>query len=489
MKTLLIVEDEKIIRQGIKIMVQRSGVPVETIIECNNGELALEIIKEQKIDVMFTDIRMPKMNGIELVNQMQSCEHKPLTVAISGYDDFSYAVEMLRKGVREYLLKPIERDKLTEILKKLNAEIEDSHKKVQKDLNIGYQQMKHMLLAEHVEEVEKETIESQYAEYFLKGEYYVCCQSAKEREPVGMGDYILLEKIREHDIFIISVEDMDFFQKNVFANEYIGISRRHMGISQLRDAYQEALVMRKQAFLRMKESAMAEDERERIPEELIKEARKLVTPEANLQRVQQIGTERTEELLKSIRQLFFVAKNGRITPIQFENCIASFLEELEQTYKGILEEKKDELLSCKRIWTAKNIVEYEERLNGFIMWLHESIHQQFDVNRNTQKIGKAIEYIEEHYADDLNMAVVSNYISMNYSLFSSLFKQHTGSNFVNYLRDIRIREAKKLLAENDMKIIEISQKVGYDNEKHFMKIFKSVCGVSPSEYRKNMNCH
>ena len=83
------------------------------------------------------------------------------------------------------------------------------------------------------------------------------------------------------------------------------------------------------------------------------------------------------------------------------------------------------------------------------------------------------------------MAVVSNYISMNYSLFSYSFKQYTGSNFVNYLKEIRMREAKKLLTETDMKIIEISQAVGYDNEKHFMKIFKATCRVSPTEYRHN----
>lgn len=124
MKTVLIVEDEKMIRQGIKTMIMRSGVPIETIMECNNGETALEILKEQEIDVMFTDIRMPKMDGIELVQKMQSLEHIPLTVAISGYDDFAYAVEMLRNGVREYILKPIEREKITEILKKLFPLIE-----------------------------------------------------------------------------------------------------------------------------------------------------------------------------------------------------------------------------------------------------------------------------------------------------------------------------------------------------------------------------
>jgi len=142
MKTVLIVEDEKMIRQGIKSMVQRSGVPVEVIMECNNGEMALEILKEQKVDVMFTDIRMPKMSGIELVKAMQECEHIPLTVAVSGYDDFSYAVEMMRQGVHEYILKPVDRDKIKEILEKFNAEIEQNQQKDEEIRSISHQQLK-----------------------------------------------------------------------------------------------------------------------------------------------------------------------------------------------------------------------------------------------------------------------------------------------------------------------------------------------------------
>lgn len=85
MKTVLIVEDEKLIRQGLRKMIQRSGVPVEVIMECNNGETALEILKEQSIDVMFTDIRMQKMDGIELVERMQNVNtyRSPLRSAVT----------------------------------------------------------------------------------------------------------------------------------------------------------------------------------------------------------------------------------------------------------------------------------------------------------------------------------------------------------------------------------------------------------------------
>ena len=71
MNTLLVVEDEKLIRQGIVAMIRRSSVPVEEILECRNGEEALEILRKQRVDVMFTDIRMPKMDGLTLVNKME----------------------------------------------------------------------------------------------------------------------------------------------------------------------------------------------------------------------------------------------------------------------------------------------------------------------------------------------------------------------------------------------------------------------------------
>ncbi len=98
----------------------------------------------------------------------------------------------------------------------------------------------------------------------------------------------------------------------------------------------------------------------------------------------------------------------------------------------------------------------------------------------------AVAYIKEHYCEDMNMATVSNYISMNYTLFSYAFKQYTGQNFVSFLKEIRLKAAREFLKDTDDKIIEIAHKVGYENEKHFLKTFKSEFGVSPGEYRKNM---
>ena len=111
---------------------------------------------------------------------MQSLEHIPLTVAISGYDDFAYAVEMLRNGVREYILKPIEREKITEILKKLNAEIESRKEKEENNQKIGYQQMRHLMLSDEISGEEQRTIESM--QIIFIPEIIMCAARIRSRE-------------------------------------------------------------------------------------------------------------------------------------------------------------------------------------------------------------------------------------------------------------------------------------------------------------------
>ncbi len=126
MNTILIAEDEKFIRKGLVTMVRRSGVPVETILEARDGEEALELLRQNQVDLLITDIRMPKMDGIALVSQLGALDHQPMVLVISGYDDFSYAVEMLRSGAFDYLLKPVERERLFEALEKLEGQYRQS---------------------------------------------------------------------------------------------------------------------------------------------------------------------------------------------------------------------------------------------------------------------------------------------------------------------------------------------------------------------------
>lgn len=162
MNTLLVVEDEKLIRQGIVAMIRRSSVPVEEILECRNGEEALEILRKQRVDVMFTDIRMPKMDGLTLVNKMEELSQKPVVIVLSGYDEFSYAVEMMKHGVRDYILKPIKRETIEQLLENLERELSETRETEEEEERCFLNQLRYLMMnAEMAEEKEWMDMERQ----------------------------------------------------------------------------------------------------------------------------------------------------------------------------------------------------------------------------------------------------------------------------------------------------------------------------------------
>lgn len=170
---------------------------------------------------------------------------------------------------------------------------------------------------------------------------------------------------------------------------------------------------------------------------------------------------------------------------EFQEQMKLIIQTTMKVYEKSLNNKKEEVFEILDMFSYQNIDEYMEVVHQWISRFDELVSDNIDEYKTGIKMQKAIDYIKENYSTNLNMAVVSNYISMNYSLFSFTFKQYTGTNFVNYLRNVRVGEAKKLLTETDMKVNEISKAVGYDHEKHFMKTFKNITGLTPSQYRNN----
>lgn len=483
MDTVLIVEDEKLIRQGIKSMILRSGVPVQTIMECNNGLMALDILKEQPIDVMFTDIRMPKMDGIALVQNMQELENKPLTVVISGYDDFSYAVEMLRQGVREYILKPVDREQIMSIMQMLEKELQEKKEEQEERRQIGYQQLRYLCVNHGISEAEKELICKRYRDSFFQKEYVVCCSNYEAEEDEQSSASIYLKNVDEQQVFLVEAENKGFLLKNELRNCYVGCSEPVLGLEQLDTAFLQARAMRKKAFamcekLVVYEAGMdTETEEKELNENDVQQLESIV---------HMLGTNHMEEAIQAVGSLVNAVSKGQLSVDYFHKQISHFLMRVARNYENVLTVKEEKVLELQEIYRYQTIEEYGEILVNWMRKFYELISEEFDDYKSKQKVQLALGYIHENYNKDLNMAVVSNHISMNYSLFSQSFKQYTGKNFVSYLKELRVQEAKRLLEETDMRIIDISLAVGYENEKHFMKLFKAVCGVSPTEYRKNV---
>ena len=470
MNKVLVVEDEKLIRQGIASMIRRSGVPVEEVIECNNGLAAMDILDNQKIDVVFTDIRMPKMNGIELVQAIQELENPPLAVAISGYDDFSYAVEMMRQGVREYILKPVEREKLKNILEKLDDELNHRRQDQEKTEAMDSQLLKYMLKDKDSSDEDIELM-SQKLLRDVGQEYIVIVAGEKASLKAHIG--ITLNSVQGENVFIVKPDGESELQNG----KYIGISDVYTSLAELKTAYRQALHRRSEAFLL--NMSTVDSDLPPVPDELIKLALKSVDGASIAARVQMMGTDRAKDLKKEWDGFFIAAARGQIPAEEFLKSIHNFISEYSSVYKKPV---PDELVNPLESHCLEN---YREKFMDFVLSEQQILGAATDADQIATKIKQAVDYINENYASGLNMAVVSNHISMNYSLFSAEFKNVTGTNFVTYLKDIRMSEAKRLLTETDLKVNEISARVGYDNEKHFMKSFKAYVGVSPTEYRRN----
>ncbi|MBQ6407070.1 MAG: response regulator [Butyrivibrio sp.] len=486
MQTVLVVEDEKLIRQGLSTMIKRCGVPVGEVIECPNGLKAMEVLREKEVDVLFTDIRMPKMNGIELVEAMQELENPPIVIAVSGYDDFSYAVEMMRGGAREYILKPVERDKLKEVMEKLEAEISEKISREKITQKLGKQFLKYILTDSDENGTNEENLAAlgKNIKTEVGDEFYVLVSCRNDDVQKELESLSPIAEIDGGEVYIIGGNIHERILRQIpdcdegFSST-AGISDVCTDTGNLKKAYLQAKERRERAFF-AGNIVMDSEKNPVVPEKLMENGKKLCDKSALDIRVHLMGTDKISQIEKEWNSFFTAAERGQIRADDFAQAIALFINEFGTIYKHSFPEG----LSSPFLY--ESIYEYKEAFLEAVFQENSKLSGDDAEGINDKKIAKALSYIRENYRSDINMAVVSNYVSMNYSLFSKEFKDYTGTNFVSYVRDLRIEEAKKLLAETELRINEIGAMVGYENDKHFLKNFKHAVGVSPGEYRRNI---
>ena len=481
MQTLLIVEDEKLIRHGIATMASRSTVSIGEIIECRNGAEALEILNSRKIDTMFMDIRMPKMDGIELIHRLDDLPDRPDVVVISGYDDFSYAVEMLKHGVFDYVLKPVKREKIDELLRNIDKKQQEKQKDVKKELQLLYRQMKFAMTSDRTDG-DSQAIQHQYEAVFGDKPFRIIYSPATgDNCTKEIYSGICLENIKNQDVLLMTDEIYHQWISESKA-AYYGVSELYERFSDCMTACEQAYQARLEAFWRCRSDGMVYE-----GQSFCEAGHTWQEDEADLftdQFVRQLSTKDKDRALHRLSRLFFEAKHGQCGMVAALKVVTDIQRKTVEAYQAVVPEEKRELLRYEAPLSYSDSEVFAQAMFQWLDELSQCLTEEFIGDQSKRKIREAVAYIHENYQKDLNMAQVSNYVSMNYSLFSIAFKAYTGVNFVNYLKNIRIEAAKKLLQETEWKVSDIGRTVGYENVKHFMKIFKNICGVSPSDYRK-----
>lgn len=497
MRKVLVVDDEKFIRLGLKAMIERNEEVDYEVTLCRNGLEALDTLHKNQFDIIITDIRMPEMTGLELLDKVKDLHNKPEVIILSGYDEFNFAVQALRNGAREYLLKPINRDGLSKALNNIEEclikkENEDNLLQ-QYEFKLDLKRLERLILLDNISLDELENNINNINIDLLKEDFYLSVITSNRTKNMQSNKGLLVQTfiksiandevvfLGPNNEFVILSKDKtiinsihNYIIEKCFNNFTIGVSDRcNQGIM-IREAYSQAIKAAKYRYI-MENSYLIEyceiRERNNIKNNIpIEDIEKL----SNI-----IGTERQHkicEIIDSILDKEVLSKNS-----------IEYLEQVTHSINNLINKNIKLSDNFNNIYNFNSLYEYSCELKKYLLDISKSIKEESCLSIDSNGIKKALNYINANYYKDITMATVSNEVSLNYSYFSQVFKEHVGDNFVNYLRKIRIERAKELLKTTNLKIYEVSESVGYSDSKQFAKMFRKVSGLSPVEYKEKFN--
>lgn len=544
MYKILVVDDEPRVSAGIKSFLMGSRLGIGHVETASNGFEALDCLRMDSFDLVLTDIQMGMMNGIELMEAiLLEQPHLPVIV-ISAHEKFDFAKKSLRLGAKDYLIKPVEPDELTRIVGRVLQEKKEAGRQSMKlpygEAEQGREQHKkrHEALMELV--TEKELREKDYQELLqelggvLAGEsslfgiaavHLNLAKGGFSNQEITLKDRKLL-KYASVNILEESLSDWCGVAFNGFGNTIICVIQLQQP-EQTSDAGQQmgsqlnlvgrTVVMNLKQYLNIEAAvgmSSLSGELSMLPK-LMEEAeaavewRKLHPGNSVLyyEDMAALGNLKMMDWVAQVEELTMQLKTedeSQLTPILenairllsgmnpgeglFHSCFGLLVYRLygllfdygkensepyrhfdpDVYFRGVENEHKVE-------WLQKYVYE----LSGFLM--------KCISDRDQTVVSRVMAYIQQHYGNHtLKIQDVAGAVHFSAAYVSYLFKKETQKNLWDYVSEIRIEEAKRLLAATDMKRYEISYQVGYQSPEHFSRMFKRFTGVSPADYRKSV---
>lgn len=527
-RSLLIVDDEVLIRQGIIARLEYLNLKSDAVYEAENGRQALEVMKNYKIDIVITDIRMSDMDGITFIKEARPLYPKTQFIILSGYAEFAYAEQAIRLNVGNYLLKPIANDALKEAMESAMARLEESenvNKKVVEAMH-SISEMKNHLFEKNINDILRD--EEAYKRIALYDE-------VNERFPLK-NRWIMLgiinvdgnsyeqRQFKHRDIDLIL-----FVIKNVFSEIQINCDKLIVNNSADRNqlytvlSHENKNMLRKEAeqiFTRLQNvlwrnmgislTIGISTEKEELSSECTKEAQKalqerMVHGNSNLYFYSDIKFLSTYKFpTAEFNMLYQYIERRDVANIDFMiNTL--FSEELVKKYNisyiriawvRILNMLLKTInLSPKNVEKLVLNLEYLDSfhtLNDLKSYLKslilDCLQIEGDVDINSKnKVKLAIKYIEDNYNIDISINELAEKFAISPNYFSAMFKKETGQTTVNYIKNIRINKACEYLKYSDKSVAEIAKEVGYQDSQYFFKVFKKAIGQTPLAYRRLHN--
>ncbi|WPX08916.1 response regulator transcription factor [Anaerocellum danielii] len=507
MRKVLIVDDEKLIRKGIRTILERNVPDLNEIKEASNGKEALDLLLSEKFDILIIDIRLPQLDGISVLKKIQNLSYKPKIIIISGYDEFNYAKECMQYGARGYILKPIDKKELIEIVEKVKNELQEEEnnfrlislqrimkaKMFESEVNnIIFSGMDVSKFKERLKDLEIPSDEKVIAVYLLwPGSFSEQNDFSTEEDKLRLskmlpqGSYVSTIYNQRKDILVFA--KVAFCYQEIKKNyESLTGRKLYMGICDLQESFENLKLLYERAYKAALYSFISSKEIEFWSQVAWREKEKFSKFERVEKLKEVILAGKQKEAITFLESIFNCEFFGRYSA-------DSILAVTEKLYIHIVDwfchhvpKKVLEIHEYQDLDSILNFTTIHDYVNHFKKFVYEATDMVTSLKgilNVKDEIDEAIKFINQNYHKDINMAMVANHVSLNYYYFSSIFKEKTGMSFLDYLNKVRVEKAKELLANTNLKVWEIAERVGYKNPKHFARIFKEITGLTPNEYR------
>lgn len=535
MYKLMIVDDERLIVEGLAEMIEESDLPVKQIQTAGSALEALELHREQLFDLILTDIRMPRMDGLELFDKVKSIADDCKVIFLSGYSDFEYARTALKLGAFDYLLKPVEDEEVISCLEKAIAQLKQERTRIQssdqieKRLNesLPYAQgefLRHLL--HRKPEVQYGALDKEFGELgipfrsdrrvtgfamsldveesaltfmdevllqfvlqnminellggtchlicFTAGKGIVACimQAKEMAEPADVFATLLTRLQEVQEIIGKAFKSVCSF---ALMNEWLDWSEWPEACNRLISGM-KLQIEQGQIFVPSLQTQQTGQtvEGDGVPPEMIR----LVMEAINLKDVPAFAAS-LDQLLEKVERAGSIPGN-ELTVLFLS--ISSQLVHAAQHHRVTYVIDQESMDKMSNLSMHPNLTRLKDFLVGVLQEVVSEIQSQ-QRNPTEQVVEQVKHYIAIHVYENLSLDQLADKVHVNASYLSRIFRQYTREKLTSYVTRIKMEHARKLLLESDIRVQDVATKLGFDNANYFAKVFRKANGLSPHEFR------
>ena len=535
MLKIFLVEDESIVREGLRDNIPWEQYGYRFVGEASDGEMALSMIQKLKPDVLLTDIKMPFMDGLSLSRIVHQEFPDMKIIIISGYDDFEYARQAIQVGVEQYLLKPITRANLQKVLSELKVKIELEREQRNYQEKYQAESREHeqfvrtnffikvfegrMPVQEIYEEAGKLSLKLNSPCYNLlmlklqerrvgENSGYESEEFARKREELlhyflrypeyltirwNINTYCILVKSGTEQIREFTQRCLDNIERICKPTEeifewYAAVGEPVERLSLLAECYEGVSHLFAYRFLMPEVHIFTKEVAETyVPREVSGKIGDIDSAKVDPELIRDFLARGNREEIGDFVNNYLLGIKEAVKSRLFQNYLAFHIHFAAMAYVESLGYDKKELLALLGEEQIQEVNLGFEELSAYIRRILEAAMELRDRESDNQSrriLKKALEYIEDNYQQEsLSLNSAANEVGVSANYFSAIFSQAMQLTFVEYVTQKRMEKAKKLLRQTEKHSGDIALEVGYKDPHYFSFVFKKTQGCTPREYR------